>query len=148
MLSALLIAAASPPCPSDRLRAASLEQTQAAWLDRFNALDLPCFLRFFAADATVFSPGPVDGSTRRVEPAGLSVYWSQIFAGLGRNGNRLSITPQTIAITPLGRRAAVVSFHLSADANPNRRTLVWRREREGWRIVHLHASRVPPPAER
>jgi ketosteroid isomerase-like protein len=53
-----------------------------------------------------------------------------------------------MATSPLGRGAAVVSFHLSADANPNRRTLVWRREREGWRIVHLHASRVPPPAER
>lgn len=150
----LLLAAsagAQPPatpaadCPVDRLRGASLEQTQAAWLERFNALDLPCFLRFFAPDATIFSPYPQDDTARRVEPAGVADYWTKMFARLGVGGRRPSIKPQDVTITSLGPAAAVVSFHLAADAYPNRRTLVWRRASAGWRIVHLHGSRLAPP---
>lgn len=146
MFSALLVSAAltSQACPADQLRRASLEQTQAAWLARFNALDLPCFLRFFAADATLFSPTQLDDKAGRVEPDAIADYWTKMFAGLGRNRTSLSITPRDVRITRLGGKAAVVSFHLSSDAYPGRRTLVWRRNPEGWRIVHLHASRLSP----
>lgn len=147
MLTALLVSATmtNPTCAVDQLRGATLEETQAAWLSRFNALDLPCFLRFFAKDATVFSPTPIDDKARRVEPGEITSYWTKIFARLGEGRTSLSITPQDVAITRLGPDAAVVSFHLSSDAFPNRRTLVWSRSKEGWRIVHLHASRLAPP---
>jgi ketosteroid isomerase-like protein len=150
ILAALAAQPGSAPagCPVDRLRGASLEQTQAAWLQRFNALDLPCFLRFFAPDATLFSPSPQDGTARRVEPSGIADYWTKMFARLGEGGRKLSIVPQSVAITTLGAKAAVVSFHLSSDSYPNRRTLVWRRDQAGWRIVHLHASRIAPPPAR
>ena len=147
MLTALLASAAmtSSTCAADQLRNSSLEETQAAWLDRFNALDLPGFLRFFAKDATVFSPTPIDETGRRVEAGGIASYWTKIFARLGEGRTSLSIRPQDVTVTLLGDTAAVVTFHLSPDAYPNRRTLVWRRDAEGWRIVHLHASRLTPP---
>lgn len=148
MLTAILASAAlaSSPCSVDRLRDASLEDTQAAWLERFNALDLPCFLRFFAKDATVFSPYPIEDRSRRVEAGNIADYWTKMFARLGEGGRTsLTIRPLDVTVTRLGDRSAVVSFHLSADAHPGRRTLVWRRDAEGWRIVHLHASRLPPP---
>jgi hypothetical protein len=58
-----------------------LEQTQAAWLARFNALALPCFLRFFAADATLFSPTPLDDKAGRVEPDAIADYWDEDVRG-------------------------------------------------------------------
>ena len=135
MATALLIAAAaqvaSTPCPASTMRSATLEQTQAAWLARFNALDLPCFLRFFAADATLFSPGPIDERTRRVDAAELHSYRGKMFARLDEGRTALTIQPRDVMIARLGPSAAIVSFHLSEDAaNPGRRTLVWRRERE------------------
>jgi ketosteroid isomerase-like protein len=150
LIAAVAAQAASAGCPVAALRGATLEQTQAAWLERFNALDLPCFLRFFAADATLFSPSQVDDRTRRVEPAELPAYWSKMFTRLGEGGRSLAIQPRDVVITRLGPTAAVVSFHLTADAShPGRRTLVWRLERAGWRIAHLHGSRVAPaPAAR
>ncbi len=35
---------------------------------------------------------------------------------------------------------AVLTFHLGARGRLGRRTLVWRRTADGWRIAHLHAS--------
>ena len=39
--------------------------------------------------------------------------------------------------------AAIVTFHLGDEAPRSRRTLIFVREGEAWRIAHLHASRPP-----
>jgi hypothetical protein len=100
MATALLIAAAaaqaaSVACPVTALRSATLEQTQAAWLERFNALDLPCFLRFFAADTSLLSPSPVDERTRRVEPDELRRTGARCSHGWVRGGAARAIQRAT-----------------------------------------------------
>lgn len=137
---------ASPACPADDLRKATLEATTAAWLDRFNALDLPCFLRFFAPDATMFAPFSTDGRSRRIEAAELPHLWREHVFDAARADGRttLNVQPRDLSVVRLGKDGAMLTFHLSGDANPNRRTLVWRRDRAGWRIVHVHASRIQP----
>ena len=146
LFAAALAAAAPDACPAGNLRGASVEHTQQAWLERFNALDLPCFLRFFAKDATMFAPFPANGSARRIEQEGISRFWQQeVFEPARKDGRtRLNVQPREVNIVRLGSHGALSSFHLSSDAYPNRRTLVWRRDPEGWRIVHLHASRLAP----
>jgi ketosteroid isomerase-like protein len=129
-----------------------LDAAVARWLDAFNRLDWPAFRAAFAPDATVFHPSPADGAGRRVEPADLDRAWLAVLASLkarsGRNAPPyLSIMPRDLRVDRLSADAALVTFHLGADPWPGRRTVVWRRDAIGWRIVHLHASRLPPPAE-
>jgi len=122
------------------------------WVRAFNDLDWPAFRAAFAADATVFQPSPVNGGGRRVEPADLDRTWREVFAGLKARAKRpeppyLDIAPRDLRVDRLSADVALVTFHLGADPSPGRRTIVWRREPGGWRIVHLHASRLPPAAE-
>ena len=141
--SVLLVAAQPAPKPD------ALDKAIAGWVAAFNALDLPAFLAAFDREATVFHPAPVDGSGKRVEPDQLERTWGETFASLKARSKRqgppwLDIAPRDLRVDRIGRDAAVVSFHLSNDAFPGRRTTVWHRTARGWRIVHLHASRLPP----
>ncbi len=47
-----------------------------------------------------------------------------------------------------GPDAAVVSFHLGAEEAPARRSVVFRREPGGWKVVHWHASPAPQAPNR
>ena len=142
-LEAVALAANTPVVPD------GLEPALTRWVAAFNDLNWPAFQQAFASDATVFHPSPVDDSGRRVDPADFDRTWLATFGSLKARSGRtsppyLSITPRDLRIDPLSADAAVVTFHLSADPWPGRRTVVWRRNAEGWRIVHLHASRLPP----
>jgi ketosteroid isomerase-like protein len=53
-------------------------------------------------------------------------------------GRTPGVEPKDLHIQMAGSSSAVVSFHLGTAAA--RRTLVYRREAGGWRIVHLHGS--------
>ena len=52
-----------------------------------------------------------------------------------------SLVAQDLLIHMLGD-AAVVTFHIDRDGVLRRRTIVFVKRDEGWRIVHLHASSV------
>jgi ketosteroid isomerase-like protein len=141
LIAAAAAQAASAACSVTALRGATLEQTQAAWLERFNAHDLPCFLRFFAADATLLSLGPVDERTRRVEPDELPAYWSKMFTRLGegrRSPGHSAARRGDNAAWTYGCSCQLSPYERCEQSWP--RTLVWRQERAGWRIVHLHGS--------
>jgi hypothetical protein len=47
---------------------------------------------------------------------------------------------EEFACLPLDARHAAVYASLTVDGRHGRRTLIYRRERAGWRILHFHAS--------
>ena len=49
---------------------------------------------------------------------------------------------EEFACLVLDPRHAAVYAMLTVDGRIGRRTLIYRREREGWRILHLHASNL------
>ncbi len=110
----------------------------------FDALDWESFRSFFANDATVFYPR---GFTRRASgrsefEANFRKVFEQIRAGRTQPPY-LDIQPRDLQIQRFGD-VAIVTFHL--DDRPgvlNRRTLVLRKMKGQWKIVHLHASETP-----
>ena len=140
--------------PTTRPAAADLDASMEQWLAALNNLDLPRFLDFFSNDATVFLPFALDDATggRRIEPADQSVSWSKTFDKLkqlsrSKEAPYLHVEPRDLRVDRLGPDVALVTFHLGEGPWANRRTLVWRREPAGWRIVHLHASSLSPPTQ-
>lgn len=119
------------------------------WLAAFNNLDEERFIAFFSPDATVFAPAPQGAPAigKRVEPSELKRYWAQTFRDLRQRSSRtgppyLTIKATDLRIDGVGDDGAVITFHLDASDEPGRRTIVWRRDPSGWRILHLHASRL------
>ncbi len=117
------------------------------FIDAFNDLDWDQFRAAFAPDASVFNPdipevtdlGRLDG--RDVVEA----TFKAVFAG-ARRGTAgppyLHIVPRNLRIQLLPG-AAVVTFEFERGAGSRgRRTLVFERRGNDWKIVHLHASNV------
>ena len=109
-------------------------------LDAFNALDPARFDPFFAPDATMFFPdGPFP--QQRIEGReAVTAAFRQFFTALKQRGaTQLRIQPLDLKVQDYGK-FAIVTFHLKGNGNVGRRSLTMRREREGWRILHFHAS--------
>ena len=140
---------AAGPTATPSMKQDGLDEGVASWLASFNNLETGRFLDFFAADASVFMPMPSGNPLggRRVEPENLTREWTELFARFRKSSSRteppfMNIAPQDVSIDRLDSGAALVTFHLGEGPWTRRRSLAWRREGEGWRIVHLHASRL------
>ena len=60
----------------------------------------------------------------------------------------MDIQPRALKIQLFGS-VAIATFHLDDRVGfVNRRTIVLRKTRADWKIVHLHASEVPVPSAR
>lgn len=129
--------------------AAEVADFLAAFTTDFEALDWPRFRARFTDDHTVFFP-PAYGATRATGRAETDPAWQATFAAI-RAANaarteppywRLNARDLLVQEIPGG---AVATFHFGGGGAPlNRRTLVLARTAEGWRIVHLHGSTLPP----
>lgn len=125
---------------------AEIKQTLTAFLTSFENLNWPKFKAFFAPDVTMFHPAPPNG--RRVDsPQEFEKAWLGVFERIRKNSGRdsapfMSLQPQDLKIQIISPEVALVSFHLT-DANVlNRRTIVFRHDADGWKIVHIHASNL------
>jgi ketosteroid isomerase-like protein len=120
--------------PDDRT---SVQQALAAFLDAFNDLDRERVEACFTDEATVFGPY---GGKRQVG------FWFDFFDT--RRATRpgppyQNLQPRDLQVQMLGE-VAVATFHL--ETNPEmlgRRTLVFTRTADGWKIAHLHGSNLP-----
>ena len=144
-LSALAgCAAAGPPQAATAVTTNAEQGVRAAaaeFVAAFNGLDQARFDALWAEDATVFFPQP-PFPIRRVEGKAEVLSWFRRFMDSQRSAGRSpGVDPKELHIQMAGPDAAIVSFHLGSDpAAAARRTLVYRREAAGWRIVHLHGS--------
>ncbi len=107
----------------------------------FDNLEWDQFCGSFADDATVFYPrGFVKRASGRLEfEANFRKVFEQIRAGRTQPPY-MDLQPRDLHIQRYGA-IAIATFHL--DDRPgvlNRRTLVLRKMKGRWKIVHLHAS--------
>jgi hypothetical protein len=57
----------------------------------------------------------------------------------------MSLHPLDLRVEKLSENVALVTFHLVDGGTVNRRTLDFKREPFGWKIVHIHASNITAP---
>jgi len=132
-------AVSQSPSPSSDLKTAL-----ARFVTAFDNLDWEPFRLSFEDDATVFYPRAIPA--RAHGRAEFEHAFRTVFEQI--RGNRTSppymdIQPKDLLIQDAGDGVAIVTFHLTDRPGfLNRRTMVWRRTRGVWRIVHLHASEV------
>lgn len=120
---------------------AEVRAAAAAFVSAFNEMDMARFAPLWSSDATVFFPRP-PFPIRLVEGRDSVLPWFlQFMETLRKENSSPGVDPQDLRVQMLGKGGAVVTFHPGAEpGRAGRRTLVYRREPDGWRIVHLHAS--------
>jgi ketosteroid isomerase-like protein len=144
---------ATPTAGSTATDSASAHAAAHGFLAAFDSLQFDRFRGYFAGDITMFFPFPqfparVDGK------AGVEGIFGRFMAAQReareKSGRPMvqGLTPRSLTVQMAGRDAAVVSFQLGADETPARRSLVFRRDASGWKVVHWHASAAPQAQSR
>ena len=141
--------AAQRPAPAAwKSDSIAVHRALRSFLDAFENLDEPGFLAAFSESATVFHPAPSMAS-RAEGRAAIDSTFRKVFAdvrGKAKEGPPFHRLPaEELLIQPLSPGIALATFHLRNAERLGRRTVVFRRERGSWKIVHLHASNFSPP---
>ena len=124
-----------------------IKQALTVFLTAFDNLDWPAFRACFAPDATMFHPAAPN--LKRIDsPQEFEKAWLGVFARIRKASGRdappyMNLQPQDVKIQELSQDVALVTLHLVDGTVLNRRTIVFRRDAGGWKIVHIHASNLP-----
>jgi ketosteroid isomerase-like protein len=141
----LFLLVSSPVLAQTKPTSADLEvrDALAKFVYAFDNLDWESFRLAFDDDATVFYPRafPERANGRAEFEKTFKVVFEQI-----RNGRTIGpymdIKPRDLKIQLFGN-VAIATFYLDDRAGIlNRRTVVLKKAKAGWKIVHLHASEV------
>ena len=115
------------------------------FLTAFENLDWETFRTAFAESATVFHPAP-NRPERVTGRAAIDSTFRLVFADVRAHAAGgppyHDLTPVDLRIQPLAPGVVLATFQLHNAERLGRRTVVFRRERGEWRIVHLHASNI------
>lgn len=120
-----------------------VRDTLAKFVRAFDDLDWETFRLSFSDDATVFYPRafPARASGREAFEKTFRLVFEQI-RGNKTKAPYMDIQPKDMEVQVYGD-VAIATFHLDDRAGfLNRRTIVLNRRKDGWKIVHLHASEV------
>jgi len=123
----------------------AVARTVIEFVDAFSNLRWPQFTAFFSDDATAFFPPSAHFSGRADNKEEIEKVFSRVFEHAKKQKQSppyLIIEPRDVKIQRAGSEVAIVTFHLNDPALFGRRTLVFRKEPSGWKIIHLHASGV------
>jgi hypothetical protein len=91
---------------------------------------------------------PAAPNIKRIDsPEQFEKAWLGVFERIKKNSGResppyMSIKPLDLRVETLSEDVALVTFHLVDGNLVSRRTLVFKRSLEGWKIVHIHASNL------
>ena len=118
------------------------------FLAAFDSLQFDAFRGYFAEDMTMFFPFPqfparADGRVEVEEVFGKFMTAQREARAKAGRPMVQGIAPRELKVQMAGAGAAIVSFHLGAQETPARRSVVFRREPSGWKVVHWHASSAP-----
>lgn len=104
----------------------------------FNALDIERFAKCLSPDISIYPPSTQDAQI--VEGlAAVVEHFKRVFEDAGSAGP--NIRPTAVRIRQLGGEAGLVTFEFPREGGSNgKRSMVFRLEESGWRIVHIHAS--------
>jgi ketosteroid isomerase-like protein len=130
-------------------KTASIEDALSTFLTAFNNLDWQAFRACFSDTATIFHPA-VPNIRRIDSPEQFNTAWLGVFERIKKSSGRTSppymnLNPLDLRVEKLSEDVALVTFHLVDGSTLNRRTLVFKRNPDGWKIVHIHASNITPP---
>ena len=126
-----------------------IKTTLYKFLIAFDNLDWPSFRQFFSPDATMFHPSAPN--QKRIDSSDeFEKAWQGVFARIQKSSGRSSppymhLEPQDLKIQTLSAGVALVTFHLRDRNVLSRRTIVFRRDGNAWKIVHIHASNLTLP---
>jgi len=121
----------------------AVAEAVSTFITAFNNFDWPTFRAAFDDDATMFHPQWENAKRIRGRKE-IEATWLKIFSEFNdpNDTTTLDITPRDINIQIYGQ-TAVVTFQLGDGLKSlGRRTVVMIRRREGWKIAHIHASRL------
>ncbi len=107
----------------------------------FNHFKWEPFSTSFAEDASIFFPER-DAAERISGKANIEKAWLHLFPEFNKNPDnyKLDISPRNVLLQLYGS-TAVMTFHLGDGLSRlARRTILWRKHKGTWKIVHLHAS--------
>jgi hypothetical protein len=125
----------------------TVEQTLSTFLTAFDNLDWLAFRACFNDRPTMFHPSAP--KIRRVDtPEEFDAAWKLVFERIRKDSGRtappyMKLSPTDLRIEPLAENVSLVTFHLTDGQTLSRRTLIFRRYDDGWKIVHIHASNLP-----
>lgn len=159
-IAALLLGASGASTPLAGQRPAHARQPAASgdsaavadalrrFLTAFENLEWAPFRAAFSDEATVFQPAP-EMAEQVVGPRGIDSTFRAVFADIRAHAAGgppfHQLVPLNLRIQPLSPGVVLVTFQLRNAARLARRTIVFREEAAGWRILHLHASNVALP---
>lgn len=123
------------------------------FLAAFDSLQFDAFRGYFADDITMFFPFPqfparVDGRAGVEDVFGRFMTAQRDARAKAGRPMVQGIAARDLKVQMAGPDAAIVSFHLGAAETPSRRSVVFRRDPGGWKVVHWHASSAPPAPTR
>ena len=122
----------------------SLIQSIDGFLTAFRNLDWGRFDDYFADDAIAFFPPSARFNGRANNKKEVEAIFKNVFV----NARKLREQPPYLTIEPhdlhiqLQGTIAIISFLLEDPGMLGRRTVVWRKEANSWKIIHLHASGI------
>lgn len=124
-----------------------IKRTTEHFLTVFQNLDWDEFRAIWSKDPTVFFP--FDDTPERVTGNAVEARWRQFFDDRRRQGGvppYFQVTPRHLLVQRHGD-TAVVTFDLGESPNPRRgrRTLIFVKEGDAWKLAHLHASAAGAP---
>lgn len=115
------------------------------FLTAFENLDWGPFRAAFSDSATVFQPVP-QMAERVIGPRGIDSTFRAVFATIRARATGgppyQRLVPSELRIEPLSPGLVLVTFQLRGEDRLARRTVLFRHEKAGWRILHLHASNM------
>jgi ketosteroid isomerase-like protein len=130
-------------------KTASIEEAWSTFLTAFDNLDWQAFRNCFSSTPTIFHPAAPN--IRRIDsPDQFEKAWLGVFERIKKSSGHTSppytsLDPLDLRVEKLSEDVALVTFHLIDGSTVNRRTLVFKREPNGWKIVHIHASNITTP---
>ena len=134
---------------SAHAKSASVEDALSAFVTAFDNLDWQAFRACFSTTATIFHPAAPN--TKRIDsPDQFEKAWLGVFERIKKSSGRssppyMNLHPLDLRVENLSEDVVLVTFHLVDGRTVGRRTLVFKREPDGWKVVHIHASNITAP---
>jgi hypothetical protein len=130
-------------------RTASVEEALSAFVTAFDNLDWQAFRNCFRNHRDYFPSG---GSYTKLidSPEQFEKAWLGIFERIKKSSGRTSLPymnlhPLDLRVEKLSEEVVLITFHLVDRGTVSRRTLIFKREPDGWKIVHIHTSNITAP---
>lgn len=131
---------------ADHTAELQVRDTLSVFLKAFGNLDWPAFRACFAPDPTMFHPA-APNALRIDTPEQFERAWAGVFERIRRFSKRetapyMTLEPKDLRIELLAPNVALVTFHILGNSEIDRRTIVFKRYGNDWKIVHIHASNL------